>query len=145
MLKLFFLWFFGFPVFADTIAGQWLPPTGDAIVEIIIDGAARIRVKSTLDPQFDTHNPDRSLRGRLLADMEIDSGFTMNGADWSGETLYDPGSGKTYRGTLKLLDDGHMELRGYIGLAIFGRSEVWTRRDLFESKIVNMLSGECAP
>ena len=146
MAKLFFLWLFlGFPVFADTIAGQWLPPGGDVILEVLVDETARIRIKRTLDPQFDVHNPYRSLRGKLVDGLEIGKDFTMDGGNWSGGTLYDPQNGKTYRGTLKLLDDDHLSLRGYIGLTMFGRSEVWTRRALFESKMATMLSSECAP
>ena len=43
-----------------------------------------------------------------------------------GGHLYDPKSGKTYRGSMTSTGD-RLELRGYVGLKIFGRSETWSR------------------
>lgn len=43
-----------------------------------------------------------------------------------GGTLYDPKSGKTYRGEMTASGNA-LALRGYIGLKVFGRTETWTR------------------
>ena len=44
-----------------------------------------------------------------------------------GEIL-DPQTGKTYSASMTLLDNGNkLEVRGYIGMAFLGRSQVWER------------------
>ena len=44
------------------------------------------------------------------------------------DLVYDPDSGKTYKCKLKLIDHNTLEIRGYIGISLLGRSETWTRR-----------------
>ena len=47
---------------------------------------------------------------------------------YSGEIL-DPDSGAIYRAKAKLLDGGNkLEVRGYIGVSLFGRSQTWIRQ-----------------
>ena len=42
--------------------------------------------------------------------------------------ILDPKSGKIYNCILKLSEDGKsLRLRGYIGIALFGRTQTWTR------------------
>ena len=47
---------------------------------------------------------------------------------WSGGFIYDPNSGKTYRGKLRLVDTNTLEVRGFIGISLIGRTETWTRQ-----------------
>ena len=42
-------------------------------------------------------------------------------------TIYDPRDGKTYKCRMTLKKDGTLEVRGYLGLALFGKTVVWTR------------------
>lgn len=135
---------------AASIEGQWIPPGGDAIIEISLHETAHLTLVRSLDISAgDDNNPDPALRARPLAGILLGSGFSAKGSEnndeWKGGTLYDPGSGKTYKGQLRLIDEDHLELRGYIGIAAFGRSEIWTRRSLFERDISRMLDMECAP
>jgi uncharacterized protein (DUF2147 family) len=49
-------------------------------------------------------------------------------AVWSGGEILDPGNGKVYRCKLTLSDDGSkLEVRGFIGFALLGRSQTWLR------------------
>lgn len=49
---------------------------------------------------------------------------------WEGGEILDPDNGKTYRLKLTLSPDGQkLEVRGYIGTPLFGRSQTWTRRN----------------
>ena len=48
---------------------------------------------------------------------------------WAGGMIYDPNSGNTYKGTMRLVDRNTLKLRGYIGISLFGRSDTWTRVD----------------
>ena len=67
--------------------------------------------------------------GQPIVGMEILRHMQRNGDQWTGGEILDPESGKTYRATLKLSDDGQkLIVRGYIGLPMFGRSQTWIRR-----------------
>lgn len=44
---------------------------------------------------------------------------------WSGSVL-DPRDGSVYRATLRLDNDHHLHLRGYLLLPILGETQVWT-------------------
>ncbi len=47
---------------------------------------------------------------------------------WSGGFIYDPNSGKTDHCKLKLKDRNTLKLRGYIGISLLGRTDIWTRQ-----------------
>lgn len=45
-----------------------------------------------------------------------------------GGRVLDPKSGSIYRGRLAVMEDGcQLDVRGYIGLPLFGRTETWDR------------------
>ncbi len=48
---------------------------------------------------------------------------------WVGGRLLDPHTGRTYRGYMELLDEGTLKVRGYMGIALIGRTQYWYRMD----------------
>ena len=51
-----------------------------------------------------------------------------NTAEWSGGQIIDPTNGKIYRCLITLTNNGeNLKVRGYIGMALFGRSQTWAR------------------
>ncbi len=49
---------------------------------------------------------------------------------WDGGAILDPGNGKTYKLRLKPSEDGKkLEVRGYIGAPMLGRSQTWHRAE----------------
>ena len=47
---------------------------------------------------------------------------------WDGGDILDPDNGKVYRVRLRPVDNGEkLEVRGYIGVAMFGRTQTWIR------------------
>ena len=49
---------------------------------------------------------------------------------WSGGDILDPNNGKVYRVRLKPIDGGaKMEVRGYIGAPLLGRTQTWIRAE----------------
>lgn len=47
---------------------------------------------------------------------------------WSGGEILDPESGNIYKVKLKMSPDGKtLDVRGYIGFSLFGRTQVWHR------------------
>lgn len=79
-------------------------------------------------PVLDRKNPDPALQARSVLGLRVLEGFSAEGdSTLANGTCYDPKSGKTYRGKIHLAGPDRLELRGYIGIPLFGRSSVWTR------------------
>jgi uncharacterized protein (DUF2147 family) len=67
------------------------------------------------------------LRDRSILGLEILSGFgSSDGKTWTGGEIYDPDSGKTYHCKLTLSGEV-LEIRGFVGIPLFGRTERFTR------------------
>lgn len=63
-----------------------------------------------------------------LIGMNIVRGLTKNGDEYDGGTILDPDNGKVYKCKMQLDDTGNrLEVRGYIGIALIGRSQTWLR------------------
>lgn len=118
------------------VMGDWVGPT-HSVVRVEACGsevcARLVRLPSDAPATVDLHNPDAALRGRPLCGVQIGSGFAETGpGKLDGGHLYDPTSGKTYKGSM-MLEGDKLKLRGYIGVSLFGRSETWTRVDRVEA------------
>jgi uncharacterized protein (DUF2147 family) len=113
------------------ILGNWLTEPRDGIIQISVaaDGSYQGRIVGGNDPQrLDPHNPDATRRSQLLLGQAILQGMKYDGdGKWSGGTIYDPDSGRTYKCHLQRLDQQRLQVRGFIGFALLGRSQVWTR------------------
>lgn len=49
---------------------------------------------------------------------------------YDGGSILDPNNGKTYRCKMTLLEQGKkLEVRGYIGISLIGRSQIWLREE----------------
>jgi uncharacterized protein (DUF2147 family) len=68
------------------------------------------------------------LHNKPIIGMLILRDMRQNGNKFSGGTIVDPDTGESYRCKMTLEDGGQkLTVRGYIGLAVFGRTQVWTR------------------
>jgi uncharacterized protein (DUF2147 family) len=62
--------------------------------------------------------------------MTILSGLKKNGNEYSGGEILDPANGKLYKSNLSVVDNGKkLQVRGYIGAPLFGRTQVWVREE----------------
>jgi uncharacterized protein (DUF2147 family) len=78
----------------------------------------------------DIHNPDPSKRERPIIGLVFMSGFTRKSdTRWEGGTVYDPKSGNTYSCSMALDGPEKIEMRGFIGISLIGRTQIWTRVD----------------
>ena len=78
--------------------------------------------------KLDKENPDPKIRNRKIVGLKIMNGFEYDDNEWENGKIYDPKSGSTYSCTLELSDDKKkLKVRGYIGISLFGRTEIWTR------------------
>lgn len=83
----------------------------------------------TNKPKLDKNNPDKEARTRPIMGLLILKNLEWDADDqeWDDGNIYDPKSGNTYSLTCKLKDKNTMELRGYIGISLFGRTDIWER------------------
>ncbi len=120
---------------AKAILGQWLTAEGTSKIEIFQCGeeyCGRIAWLKEPErdgkPRVDENNPDQNLKSRPLLGLEILRGFTWDGEDvWKGGKIYDPKSGNDYSAKMTLVSPNKLELRGYVLMPLFGRTETWTR------------------
>ncbi|GAB1404398.1 MAG: DUF2147 domain-containing protein [Lentimicrobiaceae bacterium] len=82
--------------------------------------------------KLDKHNPDDRLKTRKLMGLRILNDFTFDASadEWSGGSIYNPSTGKTYNSYMKI-QGNKLNLRGYIGKAWMGlgKTAVWTREE----------------
>ena len=93
------------------------------------------RIEKLLDPATpqdklcDKCSDDR--KDKPVLGMEVIRGARKSAdteLQWDGGTILDPSSGKSYKLRMTLSDDGRqLQVRGYIGTPVLGRSQVWAR------------------
>lgn len=133
------------PAFAgsDDILGTWFNQKQDAKIDIFKcnnDYCGKIvwlkeptypagsKEGAPGTPKADTKNPDASHRKNPILGMQIISGFQPSGdGQWQSGKIYDPDSGKTYSAKATLASPDQLDLRGFIGISLLGRTEKWTR------------------
>lgn len=69
-------------------------------------------------------------KGKPILGMQILRGLqaTSDKARWDGGEILDPNKGKIYKSRITLIEGGKkLEMRGYIGAPLLGRTQVWIR------------------
>ncbi len=125
---------------ADTPSalGNWLADEGKSHVEIFACGAKLCgRVTWIRDPlgpdgkpRTDVENPDASKRSQPIVGLEVLKDFVPDDGypgQWENGTIYDPEEGSTYKCTMTLQDANTLRVHGYVGIALFGKTQIWTR------------------
>lgn len=120
---------------ADQVMGQWLSEDKDGKIEIYRSGdkyfgkliwASKMYEADGKTSRKDEKNNDPALRNRNLKDLVLLSNFIYDDGVYADGKIYDPKSGKTY--SCKMTMSGEkLNIRGYVGLSILGRTTVWTR------------------
>lgn len=121
---------------ADDILGFWLSEEKTGIVQVVKEQGEykgylvwvkRIATGEKEDV-LDDKNPDEKLQKRSVWGMNLFWGFKFDDDEWNGGHIYDPKSGKTYKCKLSLEEDKKtLNIRGYVGIPLFGRTSHWTK------------------
>lgn len=120
---------------ADAILGKWINPSGEGQVQIFKKGTKyygkltwmKFPNEANGKPKLDNQNPDKALQSRPKSGLELLRDFVFDGDNvYEDGTIYDPKNGKTYSCKMTLNDD-NLKIRGFIGIALLGRSEIWKR------------------
>jgi uncharacterized protein (DUF2147 family) len=105
----------------------------DSLVRLRLqaDGSASAVIERILDEAKRTARCEQcpgAALGRPIEGLEILSGMHRAGSEISGGQILDPDSGKVYSCRMRLSPDGHtLEVRGFIGFSLLGRSQTWVR------------------
>lgn len=136
------------------LGGCWINEAGDSVIEMSRHGdTVRGRVVGLAEPVFvegegrgtpgeprvDLNNPDIELRARAIAGLYIVDDLERDGDAWENGSIYDPRSGKTYSARAELDGDGTLNIRGYLGLRMFGVTTRWTAADAERRAAVAMI------
>jgi uncharacterized protein (DUF2147 family) len=82
------------------------------------------------DPAPKCEKCEGSLRNQPVLGLTFLWGFTKQGDEYQGGEILDPESGKIYQAKMKVIDGGKkLEVRGFIGFSLFGRSQTWIRQE----------------
>jgi uncharacterized protein (DUF2147 family) len=124
-----------------SLAGRWATFDGKtkqrrSVIEIVLNGSeARGRIVELYVQPGEEPDPvcqdcpgnarNRKIRGLQILTLRAEP----SSGTWQGKVL-DPEEGRVYMCVARLsTDNKHLELRGYVGFEIFGRTEVWARDD----------------
>jgi len=123
---------------ADAIVGVWKTGEGTAMVRIYKNAdkyqGKIVWLKEPNDPEtgkpkVDKNHPDESVRSRPILGLINVWGFVNKEENvWEEGNIYDPKNGNTYSCTIKMTNANTLEVRGYIGVSLIGRTDVWTRQ-----------------
>ena len=121
---------------ADKVIGVWQTGSGKGRVQITKYGdkygGKIVWLREPNDkngkPKTDNKNPDPAKRTNTTLGLNNLLGFKYAGkGKYEGGSIYDPENGKTYSCTMTLDGDNILNVRGYIGISLIGRTDKWTR------------------
>lgn len=68
-----------------------------------------------------------ALKNKPILGMQILSGLKKDGKEWNGGKIIDPNSGKEYKAKMSLNGNDKLDVRGFIGISLVGRTQTWQR------------------
>ena len=124
----------------DAILGFWKTGEGNAVVQIYKKEdkyfGKIVWLKDPNDPatgkaKVDLKNVDPNLKSRPIMWMINlrDFKFAKNNL-WEDGKIYDPKTGKDYSCKITAKDANTLEVRGYVGISLFGRTDTWKREPI---------------
>ncbi len=133
---------------ADLIVGDWKPSNGRSIIRIykgVKDNGEDPKKyygkivwliepnDANGNPRTDINNPVESKRKNPLKGMVNVKDLEFVGSDselaWDNGTIYDPNNGSEYsfKAGIDRKKPNQLYGKGYIGISLFGREDVWAR------------------
>ncbi len=121
---------------AQDVTGKWKTiddETGEAksIVEIYKqDGKIYGKVVEILNPAKKNATCDEcpgEAKGKPILGIVIIKGLEKDGDEYNDGTIMDPKNGKVYKCYIELDGPNKLDVRGYIGFSLLGRTQTWSR------------------
>jgi uncharacterized protein (DUF2147 family) len=126
------------------IVGDWLVQSRDAVIRIEqvgdeYQGRILWQLHDTYGPEdgpelngkivTDRNNPDPALRSQPLTGLRLLKGlhYDADGRKWIDGRVYNSENGRTYNCLVRLQSPNRLQLRGFVGISLFGGNTVWSR------------------
>ena len=99
------------------------------------NGELRGRIEKLFREAGEVQNPkcdkcEGALKDQPIIGMTILTGMKKDGNEYNGGQILDPSNGKVYKSKMSLNDDGKkLDVRGYIGVPMLGRTQTWVREE----------------
>jgi uncharacterized protein (DUF2147 family) len=116
--------------------GLWYDDTGDGAVKIEPCGGSLcgkiVWLKAPLHddgtPLIDRHNPEPTKQKRTICGLQILGELKpIEGGGFDNGWVYDPKEGKSYSLAIRLTGKDQLEITGYLGVKLLGKTFSWTR------------------
>ncbi len=117
--------------------GTWLNGTKQGRIQIYKKGdkyfGKLVWLKEPTDPatgkpRTDRRNSETNLRSRPLVGLDVMQDFSFDGGRvWENGLIYNPEDGKEYNCKLTLKNPNTLDVRGYVGISLLGKTQTWTR------------------
>lgn len=108
----------------------------ESLIRIVeVNGELQGKVERIFSPPAPSTNPlceecKGELKNQPIIGMTIIKGLRRVGEGYTGGEILDPDEGETYKCTVRVTDGGaRLEVRGYIGISLFGRTQTWVRQN----------------
>ena len=121
----------------DALVGTWLTGSKKGRVQIYKQGTQYFgkivwlkepNDPKTNQPKTDSNNPDSPKKAQPLLGLVNLRNFSYAGENvWDQGKVYDPENGKEYSCKLTLRNNNTLDVRGYVGIALLGRTDTWQR------------------
>lgn len=122
---------------SNDIVGTWRTENGKGLIEIykspkgtyegkVVGGEPR-KDKNGNPITKDINNPDPTKRNNPTRGMVILTNFIFEDGEWTDGNVYNPEDGKDYSCKIWLDDHNTLNIRGYVGISLLGKTQKWTR------------------
>lgn len=119
--------------------GLWIDDTGKGAVQIEVCGGSKlcgriVWLKEPLnaqgEPLTDKYNPQPERRARPICGLPILGELQqLPEGGYDGGWVYDPKVGKAYDVAIELIAPDRLQVTGYKGVRLLGKSFLWTRAE----------------
>lgn len=117
-------------VVGDDILGKYMSENNEGMVEIFKRDSkyfGKLIWNKNAD-KLDINNPDKTQHTVLIRGKELLKDFDYDGSGlWHNGTIYDPKNGKTYSCKVTRDEKGNLNVRGFIGVSLIGRTTYWIK------------------
>ena len=123
---------------SDKVRGEWYTEDDKSTVKVYRAKNGKYYGKITWlknpneddgTAKVDDQNPDEAKQKDPINGLLILKGFDYKGDGvFKGGTIYDPDNGKTHNCIMTMTTDDKMDIRGYVGISLLGRTTVWVRK-----------------
>ncbi|WP_066223400.1 DUF2147 domain-containing protein [Formosa haliotis] len=96
--------------------------TGDAYFAKIVD--KYIGDKNSVCEKCEGDKKNKPIIGLVIIEN-----LKKDGKEYNGGSILDPESGDEYSCYVKLVDNNKLKVRGFLGMALLGRTQYWLRKE----------------